>query len=41
GHCRVPQRFGENPKLGRWAARQRKSIRRNQLILLRHINDYV
>ena len=31
GHCRVPQRFAENPKLGRWAARQRKSIRRKQL----------
>jgi hypothetical protein len=32
GHCRVPQRFAENSKLGRWVARQRKSIRRKQLI---------
>ncbi len=31
GHCHVPQRFAENPKFGRWAARQRKSIRRKQL----------
>lgn len=31
GHCHVPQRFTENPKLGRWAARQRASIRRKQL----------
>ncbi|PIV06643.1 MAG: DEAD/DEAH box helicase, partial [Syntrophobacterales bacterium CG03_land_8_20_14_0_80_58_14] len=31
GHCRVPQGFAENLKLGRWAARQRKSIRRKQL----------
>ena len=31
GHCHVPQRFAENHKLGRWASRQRKSIRRKQL----------
>jgi len=31
GHCHVPQRFAENPKLGRWAARQRASIKRRQL----------
>ena len=31
GHCHVPQRFAENPKLGRWAARQRASIRRKQM----------
>jgi hypothetical protein len=31
GHGHVPQRFAENPKLGRWAARQRASIRRKQL----------
>jgi hypothetical protein len=31
GHCRVSQRFAENPKLGRWVARQRKSMRRKQV----------
>jgi len=31
GHCHVPQRLAENPKLGRWAARQRASIRRKRL----------
>ncbi|MBW2544492.1 MAG: helicase associated domain-containing protein, partial [Deltaproteobacteria bacterium] len=31
GHCHVPQRFADNPRLGRWAARQRASIRRRQL----------
>ena len=31
GHCRVPQRFAGNPELGRWAARQRASIKRKQL----------
>lgn len=31
GHCHVPQRFAENPELGRWAARQRASMKRKQL----------
>lgn len=31
GHCHVPQRFADNPKLGRWAARQRASIRKKRL----------
>ena len=31
GHCHVPPRFADNPRLGRWAARQRASIRRKQL----------
>ncbi len=31
GHCHVPQRFADNPILGRWIARQRASIKRKQL----------
>lgn len=31
GHCHVPQRFVDNPKLGRWAARQRASMKRKKL----------
>ena len=41
GHFRVPQRFAENPILGRWAARQRASMERNQLSTerMRRLNE--
>jgi hypothetical protein len=31
GHCNIPRRYVDNPRLGRWAARQRAGIRREQL----------
>jgi hypothetical protein len=31
GHCNVPRRYSENPKLGVWVATQRKSKKGGQL----------
>jgi hypothetical protein len=31
GHCRVPQRWSENPQLGTWVGYQRKAFRKGKL----------
>jgi hypothetical protein len=31
GHCGVPDRWSENPELGRWVANQRQTFRKGKL----------